>query len=369
MHDLASNTTLPSTLCVYKCVNATTLYFINLKFKMLSPRIPHIDLLRGIAIFFVVLGHINSTPSVVEFIYGFHIPLFFFISGILFQPQRFENTRRFVLSRFKALGLPYLVLAFLTLLYWIVVERAVRAPEIPIWTQFLGILYGSFHLRYLAFNIVLWFIPCLLSTEILYWYLQRYIPTLWYGVLFILFATLIFLFPEKAALLPWGIGQAGIAISFYALGHQTRHFWIKKPQKKISIGLLATLPLLLLLQPFSQANLGGMSFPFPWAYFPIALCGIFSTSLIALYWRQNRFMEYFGKNSLVIMAFHGPVYRILLFLIARYSPLSTIEIRGNLLFSILLTLLCIALLIPFITLWNRYYPRLALLFSHSSSSR
>lgn len=80
-------------------------------------------------------------------------------------------------------------------------------------------------------------------------------------------------------------------------------------------------------------------------------------------------MEYFGKNSLVIMAFHGPVYRILLFLIARYSPLSTIEIRGNLLFSILLTLLCIALLIPFITLWNRYYPRLALLFSHSSSSR
>ncbi len=46
-------------------------------------RIAWVDGLRGIAILLVVLGHVN--PPFKKIIYGFHMALFFIISGFLFK--------------------------------------------------------------------------------------------------------------------------------------------------------------------------------------------------------------------------------------------------------------------------------------------
>lgn len=44
-----------------------------------------IDVLKGIAILLVVLGHIAAAPKLTSVIYSFHMPLFIFISGYLAQ--------------------------------------------------------------------------------------------------------------------------------------------------------------------------------------------------------------------------------------------------------------------------------------------
>lgn len=57
-------------------------------------RLTYIDIARGIAILLVVIGHLNqfyrnnldiSNPKMLSFIYTFHMPLFFIISGMLFS--------------------------------------------------------------------------------------------------------------------------------------------------------------------------------------------------------------------------------------------------------------------------------------------
>ena len=92
-------------------------------------RITWIDLVRGVAIVLVVLGHIitngqssgilqeNLWLKVHDIVYSFHMPLFFFISGYLakYVKEEFKtNTKRF-LRKEICLIIPYVVFSFLYL--------------------------------------------------------------------------------------------------------------------------------------------------------------------------------------------------------------------------------------------------------------
>ena len=68
-----------------------------------------IDDLKAIAIMFVVWGHFASGNILVcRFIYSFHVPLFFFISGYLYKQEQKPYT--LILNNFRRLIVPYLVL-------------------------------------------------------------------------------------------------------------------------------------------------------------------------------------------------------------------------------------------------------------------
>lgn len=54
-----------------------------------------IDILRGLAILSVIFGHITHILVLRSYIWGFHIPLFFFISGLLFQKDRYSTLKSF----------------------------------------------------------------------------------------------------------------------------------------------------------------------------------------------------------------------------------------------------------------------------------
>lgn len=51
--------------------------------KLTKTRLDYIDVTRGIGIILVVLGHLNPGEGVERWIYSFHMPLFFVISGLL----------------------------------------------------------------------------------------------------------------------------------------------------------------------------------------------------------------------------------------------------------------------------------------------
>lgn len=84
-----------------------------------TQRLEYVDIMRGIAITLVVVGHIiqfNGIPmnnSVFEFIYSFHMPLFFAISGYVIQKvTKIESWRQygvFLKKKIIAIAVPFLV--------------------------------------------------------------------------------------------------------------------------------------------------------------------------------------------------------------------------------------------------------------------
>ena len=55
-----------------------------------NSRLQYIDVLKGIAIILVLIGHRSVNECGTVFIYMFHMPLFFFISGYLDRMNEIE---------------------------------------------------------------------------------------------------------------------------------------------------------------------------------------------------------------------------------------------------------------------------------------
>ena len=135
-----------------------------------NSRINWIDICKALGIFLVVLGHTYRPNVVKTWIYSFHMPLFVFLSGYVFNSNKYTY-RGFTIRRFKSLIVPYFAFAFISYAYWLALERHFRpsSMNIPIFKPILGYLYGSIGPS-LEPNVILWFLPCLFVTEIIFYF-------------------------------------------------------------------------------------------------------------------------------------------------------------------------------------------------------
>lgn len=80
---------------------------------ILKQRINWIDWAKVFAIYLVALGHLLSKTGsegyIFNFIYSFHMPFFFFISGYLFRIKE-NGFVDFLKSSFRSLLVPYILL-------------------------------------------------------------------------------------------------------------------------------------------------------------------------------------------------------------------------------------------------------------------
>ena len=87
----------------------------------LPNRIHWIDYAKGIGIFLVVIGHVcrgltdssilNPLPAklIDQWLYAFHMPLFFFLSGLLILGSASKPLKDFVLDKIQTIAYPYFV--------------------------------------------------------------------------------------------------------------------------------------------------------------------------------------------------------------------------------------------------------------------
>lgn len=80
-------------------------------------RIVWIDNAKGIGILCVLFGHLalneGNNLHLFTWIYSFHMPLFFFLSGLTY---RYKPAKEVIRSRIKSLGIPYILFSNLTIL-------------------------------------------------------------------------------------------------------------------------------------------------------------------------------------------------------------------------------------------------------------
>lgn len=180
-----------------------------------------IDIARGIAMLLMICGHCTGCPAQFKiWLYSFHMPLFFFLSGMVFNPDKYESFWAFLMSRVKSLLVPFLTLGFI-LWFWLYVfrnpENFLTAANLRRLINHLICWRGS--KRYFG----LWFIPCLFCAEIIVYAIVRVAKK---GNTLILSAILHFLCLIAGCILlkywkggyVWNIDVAPVAAGFIGLG-------------------------------------------------------------------------------------------------------------------------------------------------------
>ena len=61
-----------------------------------------ITIAKAIGIILMVVGHAGCPPFIFKFIYLFHMPLYFFCSGLFFKPINNIGTRHYYMLRKKS---------------------------------------------------------------------------------------------------------------------------------------------------------------------------------------------------------------------------------------------------------------------------
>jgi len=191
---------------------------------MQEKRLDFVDIAKGLGMLAIIWGHIMEVGVTNVFVYAFHIPLFFFISGAMFRKEKYKSFLGFAKRRLKTLVIPYFIFSFLTWLFWIgyvaLTHSKVDSVFMPLLQTFIA--QGSY--GYLVHNVPLWFVSCLLVIESLYFFIRK-IPK--DGTVIILCCVLAFcsiLMEEFDGFfdfrkLPWSIGAAFAGIVFYAAGN------------------------------------------------------------------------------------------------------------------------------------------------------
>ncbi|VVD27227.1 acyltransferase family protein [Paraburkholderia dioscoreae] len=133
----------------------------------MSERDKTVDVLRGLGIITVVAGHAWSGTGLPPFSpYSFHMPLFFFLSGLFFREERIEAPIAFVLKNARTLLLPTTIFF---LVYALFCQLIRAAGFVNLWQPFSisNVLFNQFgNAAAYGFTAPYWFIPCLFFVRV-----------------------------------------------------------------------------------------------------------------------------------------------------------------------------------------------------------
>ena len=127
--------------------------------KKRNQRLVWVDQARGLAIFLVVYGH--NYPDIEPYIYSFHVPLFFLISG-MFHPK--NVTFGTAMKRAKLILTPYFIWASILFLFWLLIGRFYgqsALKDLSPLKNLIGVFYAQGGQEYMDWGIPVWFLPCI----------------------------------------------------------------------------------------------------------------------------------------------------------------------------------------------------------------
>lgn len=278
--------------------------------KSNNNRIEWIDLCKGFAMLLVMFGHTYSSNVINLWIYSFHMPLFFFLSGYVFSIEKYNSFRSFLISKIKTLIIPMVILGFANI-FASILNRSTKL-DLSLIYKILGIF---FQLRCSIFDSVLWFIACLFITEIFMYFIIKISK----GNNKMIFAILILLSILGFAyikfigiILPWSIEAAFISVGFLGVGYiikEEKNRWFDRINNKLFILISIVINLFATVMHYMimgrAVDLFDLSVGVYPLYYIAAFAGIFASIGIFSWIKGLNLLSYVGKNSLIYYALHN----------------------------------------------------------------
>jgi fucose 4-O-acetylase-like acetyltransferase len=179
-------------------------------------RIEWVDIAKFLGILAIYIGHFGEQAgNTFEFVFAYHVPLFFFLSGCMDTFDKENNYFKYVWKKFKSLIIPYFGFALLIILMQTLI---LNADTHMIWPWIKIVALGC--KRNFFFAGGLWFITCLFVIQIIF-KLFKYCKPKVLILLFTLVCVVISccFFPFRQHELPYNVDAALWYIIFYALGY------------------------------------------------------------------------------------------------------------------------------------------------------
>tara|TARA_B100000809_G_C15040234_1_gene495282 strand:- start:35 stop:1156 length:1122 start_codon:yes stop_codon:yes gene_type:complete len=340
-------------------------------------RIEWVDTIKAIGMIFVFYGHYVERISHIEgengiammqfkFIYSFHMPLFFILSG--FFAKKKSDKKTYIKKLFFQRIIPVFSFAILF---------------IPLWLMYFKYAYGYFHLdkiinrgfSYLGGNpkldFMTWFLVCLFTAELIAVLLGLLSNSKRANLIKGLFlVTLGYLVIENISTYSslklnfWYIHESIIALGFYLIGN-----WLFPILTKIKIEkrwlFFLLVPSALLLMKLSNTFIENdsvviMAISKHGDFLPFvinSLLGIILIISLGMIIPPNKIMSFIGNNTLILLGLNGVFFHFINSFVANgtFNFDSWWIITIN---CILVSLISIAICYPIILFINKYLPQL-----------
>jgi len=267
-------------------------------------RIIWIDNSKGIGIILVIIGHLITQGFLHEWIFSFHMPLFFFLSGYVFKNN--QTIKSFALKKAKTLLIPYLCLG-LIITVWVSCTT-----DVDIYDNLIKLL-----LQERVWTI--WFLTSLFLVNIIYYCLLKvvrnsHLITIM-SILLYLIAILYYRAGGKAMI--WNTDTVMVALFYFHVGFifQKNNILTKINCQTLLYKAMAILAFLLInmvcvLYMYKNYGLSLNMYDNNYSNLLVVIIGslagilfvVLSSSII-----KNIIIEYLGRNSIVYFALHQSV--------------------------------------------------------------
>ena len=319
-----------------------------------NSRKQYLDIAKGIGIILVVIGHCPQVYNPLkQWIYAFHMPLFFIISGMVWDRVTHEKkgflNKKFVQDKIRRLIVP----CFIWGIAYMILDAVMNHSFTPLNIAYL--IYGSQSGFSHAGSLTsLWFLPCMFLSVCLFELVQMHTKKRNSTVLIIIsliFAAVGIFLPRISGGYPWSLDVAFLAVAFMLWGYLGKEN-IKVPDNMgmitiVSVGLFILLTLTFRINlsyvGINNADLAGRYFGNSGLYLLDALAGSAATILTSMLIEKNsRYLgnglAYLGKRTIPIFILHKPVVQIIGKIVAFAEIPTPIVVIGSVIISIALSI-------------------------------
>lgn len=274
-----------------------------------TKRIAYIDTTKAICIFLMIVGHWNSNELLSDYIYSFHMPAFFVVTGYLYRPHAWFKT-------LMAYTIPIMVYSIINCL----IQIGLGTISISSIT-FPDIIRNVFQYRYglgeSLFNGI-WFLWALLALRFLFGDIKLLKGLRRHYLLIALAAAIYMTFEYRLISIDtlfrgYYIGRLIPCLPFFCFGLYLKDTkWT--PQLIANIKYIIPLTFSFMVMPVVNGRCDIYSNIYGYSYF-IAMTNALLTTLL-LFWTTfkipaNKFIETISKGTLVILGMHMPLLRVL----------------------------------------------------------
>lgn len=286
-----------------------------------SDRVYWIDLAKFIGIAAIVYGHTIQEGYTCKYVYSFHVPLFFFLQGIVFSLSNGEKKPfgQYVKGKAYTLLLPYYAFAIISSVVIFLASRFIAVPEADIFSSVKDLL-RNITIGDCDANRPLWFLPCSFVLSILSYTVinltDRFKKTIYkkwaLAAVAVLGGAALYVTEEYTSIkfLPWKLDTAIHMLPFFIAGYALYEYgWIKRIERLTNrIKLLAAALLIIvgaLLGLYNgDANYLGNYYGNIIIFFASAFASCAGWCLLVMGMPEIRILSYTGKSTLSILLMH-----------------------------------------------------------------